>query len=113
MREAARALAAMGPRAVLIKGGALGGDESVDVLFDGQEHLRFAGPRHATQHTHGTGCSFSAAITAGLASGLPLHRAVARAKDWIGRAIANAPGLGGGRGPVDHLQEPEDPHATR
>lgn len=107
MREAARALASRGTGAVLVKGGSLPGEEAVDVLYDGQEWTRLVGPRHITQHTHGTGCSFSAAITAGLAQGLPLREAVGRAKRWIGRAIATAPGLGSGAGPIDHDQDPD------
>ena len=102
VREAARALASRGPEAVLIKGGALGGDEAVDVLWDGSEFYRFAAPWVDTRSTHGTGCTFSAAITAQLALGAPLRTAVAAAKAWTHRAIAAAPGLGAGRGPVDH-----------
>ena len=103
MKEAARAIAAKGPRAVLIKGGALGGEEAVDILFDGEEHYRLATPRIDTRHTHGTGCTYSAAITAGLAEGQSLLASVRRAKQWIAAAIARAPGLGSGSGPVDHL----------
>lgn len=103
IREAARELAGRGAGAVLIKGGALGGGEAVDILFDGVEFYRFSGPRIETRSTHGTGCTFSASITAGLAKGLPLERAVAEAKDWIGKAISTAPGLGAGFGPVNHL----------
>lgn len=106
MIEAARILVARGAKAVVVKGGSLGGDESVDILFDGVDHVRFAGPRLATRHTHGTGCTFSAAIAAGLAKGVPLRDAIGGAKIWIGRAIASAPGLGGGAGPVDHTAEP-------
>ncbi|WP_373046420.1 bifunctional hydroxymethylpyrimidine kinase/phosphomethylpyrimidine kinase [Vulgatibacter sp.] len=102
MREAARALAALGPKAVLIKGGSLGGGEAFDVLWDGVDLHRFATPRVETRSTHGTGCTFSAAITAHLAQGLALGDAVGRAKVWIHRAIASAPGLGRGVGPVDH-----------
>ncbi|HWV39562.1 MAG TPA: bifunctional hydroxymethylpyrimidine kinase/phosphomethylpyrimidine kinase [Vulgatibacter sp.] len=106
MAEAARAIAARGPKAVLVKGGSLGGAEAVDVLFDGAEVRRFAGPRIETRHTHGTGCTFSAAITAGLAAGLPLTEAIGRAKAWIGKAIEAAPGLGAGTGPVNHDLRP-------
>ena len=102
MRDAARELAARGPRAVLIKGGSLGGDEAVDVLWDGAELYRFATPYVETRNTHGTGCTYSAAITAQLAAGVPLRDAVAASKAWIHRAIRGAPGLGAGRGPVDH-----------
>lgn len=103
MAEAARALVGRGARAVLIKGGALGGSEAIDLLFDGEMFHRFATPRIETTSTHGTGCTFSAAIVALLARGSPLREAVAEAKAWIQRAIAQAPGLGSGRGPVDHL----------
>ncbi len=103
MREAARALAALGPAAVWIKGGSLPGDEAVDILFDGEELHRFATPKLASRSTHGTGCTASAAITAGLALGRPLRDAVGEAKRFIHAAIANAPGLGAGVGPVDHL----------
>lgn len=106
MAEAARAIAAQGPKAVLIKGGSLGGQESVDVLFDGVEIRRFAGPRYETPNTHGTGCTYSAAIAAGLATGLALPEAIGRAKAWIGKAIETAPGLGGGAGPVNHWWAP-------
>ena len=102
MREAARAIAARGPKAVLVKGGSLGGGEAVDVLWDGAEFFRFAAPRVETRSTHGTGCTFSAAITAQLALGASLRDAVRAAKSWTHKAITAAPGIGGGRGPVDH-----------
>lgn len=89
-------------RAVLLKGGHLAG-EAADLLWvDGQEHW-FASERVATRHTHGTGCTYSAAITALLARGLPLPEAVGRAKRYIAAAIANNPGLGSGSGPVNHF----------
>lgn len=103
VREAARELAARGPAAVLIKGAALGSEEAVDILFDGAEFYRFAGPWIDTRNTHGTGCTFSAAITAHLARGVALQKAVEISKEWIGKAITGAPGLGSGFGPVDHL----------
>ena len=94
----------MGARAVLIKGGHLEGD-ATDVLFDGAEWREFPAPRIATRHTHGTGCTYSAAITAGLASGLALAEAVGRAKQYIPEAIQTNPGLGRGCGPVNHHAE--------
>ncbi|MEO7143165.1 MAG: bifunctional hydroxymethylpyrimidine kinase/phosphomethylpyrimidine kinase [Bryobacteraceae bacterium] len=101
MREAARRIAALGPRAVLVKGGHLAGD-AVDILYvDGGWH-EFSAARFATPHTHGTGCTYSAAITAELAKGTPLLDAVARAKRFITEAIRTNPGLGGGNGPVNH-----------
>ena len=102
MREAARRIADLGPQAVLIKGGHLTGD-ALDILFAGGEFLELPGERIHTKHTHGTGCTYSAAITAGLAQGLALREAVLRAKRYIAAAIAGNPGLGAGSGPVDHF----------
>jgi hydroxymethylpyrimidine/phosphomethylpyrimidine kinase len=103
-RRAACRLREMGARAVLIKGGHAAGD-AIDLLYDGAEFIEFPAPRVATRHTHGTGCTYSAAITAGLASGLALREAVARAKRFIHQAIATNPGLGRGCGPVNHFIE--------
>ncbi len=104
VRRAAQALHALGPRAVLVKGGHLQGD-ATDVLFDGREWQEFPAPRFDTPHTHGTGCTYSAAITAALAQGEPLPAAVARAKRFITEAIRTNPGLGHGSGPVNHHTE--------
>ena len=101
MRRAAARLAGMGARAVLVKGGHLGGS-ATDVLFTGGEWHEFTAERIATTHTHGTGCTYSAAITAELARGTPLTAAVARAKAFITEAIRTHPGLGRGCGPVNH-----------
>jgi len=101
MRRAAQKLAAKGPRAVLVKGGHLAGDP-VDILFERGEWTEFTSPRIETRHTHGTGCTFSAAITASLALGHDLQEAVRRAKRYITEAIRNNPGLGEGAGPLDH-----------
>ena len=101
MRRAARSLAAMGARAVLIKGGHLKGD-AVDLLWTAQGCREFRAPRIETRHTHGTGCTYSAAITAELAGGAPVEIAVERAKAFITEAIRTNPGLGGGCGPVNH-----------
>jgi hydroxymethylpyrimidine/phosphomethylpyrimidine kinase len=103
-RRAAERLIGMGARAVLVKGGHLEGD-AIDVLFDGAEWHEFRAPRVSTAHTHGTGCTYSAAITAGLAQGLPLVAAVGRAKRFIHEAIRTNPGLGHGSGPVNHQAE--------
>jgi hydroxymethylpyrimidine/phosphomethylpyrimidine kinase len=101
MREAARRIAGMGAHAVLIKGGHLKGD-AADLLFaDGEFHC-FTAPRVHTPHTHGTGCTYSAAITALLARGVALPEAVGRAKAFIDEAIRTNPGLGRGCGPVNH-----------
>ena len=98
---AARDIAALGPQAVVVKGGH-SADEPVDVLFAGGETRRYAAARIATRSTHGTGCTFSSAIAANLALGLPLPEAVGAAKRYLTGAIMNAPGLGSGHGPVNH-----------
>lgn len=103
-RRAACLILRMGPRAVLIKGGHLAG-EATDILWDGETLREFPAPRLATAHTHGTGCTYSAAITAGLARGLMLADAVARAKQFVHEAIRTNPGLGHGCGPVNHHAE--------
>jgi hydroxymethylpyrimidine/phosphomethylpyrimidine kinase len=102
VEAAARALVALGPAAVLVKGGHGEGTEVADLLLAGGETLWLRAPRLATRHTHGTGCSYAAAITARLAHGDDLARAVRTAHAWLARAIATAPGLGGGHGPVNH-----------
>jgi len=104
VRRAACAIRAGGARAVLIKGGHLEGD-AVDVLFDGEWH-EFPAPRIETRNTHGTGCTYSAAVAAGLALGQDLVAAVARAKRFIHEAIRTNPGLGRGAGPVNHHASP-------
>jgi hydroxymethylpyrimidine/phosphomethylpyrimidine kinase len=101
MSEAARRLVDLGAGAALIKGGHLAGD-AVDVLWDGDEEHVWRRPRVDTAHTHGTGCTLSAAATAGLALGESVHDAVARAIRFVMRAIESAPGLGGGHGPLNH-----------
>ncbi len=106
MRNAAPALAALGARAVLLKGGHLhGGDEIVDVFYDGETTV-FRHPRLNTTSTHGTGCTLSAAVTAQLARGVQLKEAVGMAIDFVHRAIAEAPQLGSGHGPLNHFVSP-------
>jgi len=102
-RNAARALVEMGAGAALVKGGHLEGAEAVDVLWDGTTEHVWRRPRMDTRNTHGTGCTLSAAITAGLARGRPLAEAVDRAVQYVARAIHTAPGLGSGRGPLNHF----------
>lgn len=101
MRRAAARLVEMGAGAALVKGGHLG-EGATDVLFAGGQWREFPATRIATAHTHGTGCTYSAAIAASLASGATLEEAVARAKAFITEAIRTAPGLGRGSGPVNH-----------
>ena len=99
--KAAAAVAKLGPRWVLIKGGHLDGD-AVDLLSDGRREYRFAVPRLGSRHTHGTGCTLSAAIAACLACGDTMPKAVAAAKEYITGAIRRGFALGSGIGPVDH-----------
>ena len=101
--EAGRRILALGARAVLVKGGHGKGPRVLDLLVEEGRVTRFVHPRIRTRATHGTGCTLSAAVAAGLARGRPLRSAVADAIDFVHRAIARAPGLGKGRGPVDHL----------
>lgn len=102
MERAARTLVDAGARAALIKGGHLEGPELVDILYDGTRVRTFRRPRLPTRSTHGTGCTLSAAIAAGLAHGEPLDVAVDHALDFVHRAIATAPELGRGNGPLNH-----------
>jgi hydroxymethylpyrimidine/phosphomethylpyrimidine kinase len=103
MRTAGETLLALGCRAVLVKGGHLLGDTVSDVLVTAAGGVRvWESPRIATRHTHGTGCTLASAIAAGLAQGLGLEGAVDRARNYVQRAIAGAPGLGRGHGPLDH-----------
>jgi hydroxymethylpyrimidine kinase/phosphomethylpyrimidine kinase len=101
MKEAAAALGALGPRAVLVKGGHLPGDEAVDVFWDGRVVTELTAVRFDTQDTHGTGCALSAAIAAFLAHGDSLSDAVARGKRFVSGAIRGSLRLGGGFGPVN------------
>lgn len=104
MEEAGRAILALGPRSVVVKGGHLPDtDESVDLFFHGREFRRFGARRIATRHTHGTGCIFSAAIAAGLAQGLKPVEAVAQAKQFVTAAIEGALLLGCGHGPANPM----------
>jgi hydroxymethylpyrimidine/phosphomethylpyrimidine kinase len=101
MRAAARRLHGLGPAAVVVKGGHAGGDRAVDVFFDGDELVELAGPRYATEDTHGTGCTLAAAIAARLAWGDQAPAAVRAAKEFVSGAIRGALRLGGGHGPVN------------
>jgi len=106
MERAGRSLVAMGAAAALVKGGHLTGDRLVDVLVTRGGVRCFEHTRIPTTSTHGTGCTLSSAVTAGLALGRELERAVEDALDFVHRAIASAPGLGKGHGPLDHFVAP-------
>ena len=102
MRHVAAMLLSLGPEAALLKGAHLPGDTVHDVLVteDGEEV--FESPRIATRHTHGTGCTLASAIATGLAQGMAIREAVIRARAYVLEAIARAPGLGAGHGPLAH-----------
>ena len=102
MERAATTLVRFGAGAALVKGGHLPNGEVTDVLATSSGISRFSHPRIETTSTHGTGCTLSAAITACLALGRPLEEAVASALDFVHRAIASAPNLGAGHGPLNH-----------
>jgi len=112
MIAAGRSLVAMGASAVLVKGGHLEGDEVIDILVDRRKSRQWRRPRQPTRHTHGTGCTLSAAITAALALDLPLEPAIEVALDFVARAIASSPSLGHGNGPLNHFIEPAIPTST-
>jgi len=103
MRRAAETLVSLGAGAALLKGGHLDAAEVVDILFDGTDWHEWRRPKLGTTSTHGTGCTLSAGIAAGLAHGRPLVEAVADALGFVNRALVAAPGLGGGHGPLNHL----------
>jgi hydroxymethylpyrimidine/phosphomethylpyrimidine kinase len=114
-REAARRIHDMGAAAVIITGGHRNrtpnaeprtpNDDVVDLLFDGHTFHELRASRVESPHTHGTGCTFASAIAAGLALGRELPEAAARAQQYVAGAIAHAPGIGHGRGPLDHFWE--------
>ncbi len=111
--EAAQALRALGPAAVLLKGGHGDGAVVRDVLATAEGVHVLERPRIATRHTHGTGCTLASAVAAGLAQGMGLRAAVERARDYVQAAIGAAPGFGAGHGPLDHgvwMAGGADPH---
>jgi hydroxymethylpyrimidine/phosphomethylpyrimidine kinase len=106
MRAAGERILSLGASAALVKGGHLDA-EAVDLLLHARGERVWRRPRIATRHTHGTGCTLSAAVAAGLARGDELETAVDRAVRYVSRAIAAAPGLGAGHGPINHLVSPD------
>jgi hydroxymethylpyrimidine/phosphomethylpyrimidine kinase len=101
-RRAGEALLALGAQAVLLKGGHVPGERVIDLLLTPSGETLLEGPRLDTRHTHGTGCTLASACAVGLAQGLKLEDAVARAWAYTAEAIRRAPGLGAGHGPLDH-----------
>jgi hydroxymethylpyrimidine/phosphomethylpyrimidine kinase len=108
MRAAAQQLVERGARAALVKGGHLDGDRIVDVFYDGKEFNEYERSRILTNSTHGTGCALSAGVAAGLAHGGELKHAVEAALEFVHHAIATAPGLGHGHGPLNFQRPAPD-----
>ena len=102
MKEAARIIRDLGARHVVVKGGHLSGD-ATDLLYDGREFRTFSAPRIETADTHGTGCTYSAAIATCLGRGMDVPGAVGEAKRYITEAVRCAWRVGGGHGPTNHL----------
>ncbi len=102
MKAAGERILSLGCKTVLMKGGHLEGKEVVDLLMEGNKVTRFASPRIDSRHTHGTGCALASAIATGLAQGMNIKDSVARAREYVQKAIRNAPGLGRGYGPLKH-----------
>ena len=102
MERAAKRLLALGPEAVLLKGGHLEGDVVRDIYVTERDMEIFDSPRIETRHTHGTGCTLASAVAAGIARGLAARDAVARGREYLRAAIETAPGYGAGHGPLNH-----------
>ena len=102
MHRAASMLLTLGVPAVLLKGGHLPDDTVVDLLATPEGIEEFSAPRIESRHTHGTGCTMASAVATGLAQRMTLRQAVVRARDYVRRAIAAAPGFGAGHGPLNH-----------
>jgi hydroxymethylpyrimidine/phosphomethylpyrimidine kinase len=103
MRAAARRIRDMGPRVVVVKGGHLASHDAVDVVCTPETEFELRGPRIASVHTHGTGCTLAAAIAANLALGRSVEEAIREARAYLEGAIRHAPGLGQGHGPLNHF----------
>ena len=102
-KEAARRILALGPSLVVIKGGHFSTPDIVDLLYDGREFTDFRHERIPGRHTHGTGCTFAAALTAHLASGRTVREAIPLIQEYIAGAIRHAPEIGEGSGPMNHF----------
>ena len=107
MQQSAKKIYALGCHAVLIKGGHLEGD-AVDLLFDGNQFFKYTSPRIPTPNTHGTGCTYSAAILSNLVKGKSLREAVRISKKFITEAIRGGLSLGKGHGPLNHFVRVEN-----
>jgi len=109
LRRAGDALLTHGVSAVLMKGGHVPGESVIDLLMTPAGETMLEAPRVETRHTHGTGCTLASACAVGLAQGLTLEAAVARAWAYVGEAIRRAPGFGAGHGPLDHAWPVREP----
>ena len=105
MRIAVTDLLALGPKAVLLKGGHLAGKQITDLLATENGVEAFQSTRVLTRHTHGTGCTLASAISVGIAQGLSVRSAVVRARAYVLGAIRTAPGHGSGHGPINHAYQ--------
>lgn len=103
MKKAAEVMTGLGAARAVIKGGHIEGEEAVDVFYDGRAFQALAAPRIPSCNTHGTGCTFSSALAANRALGRDFFDAASRAKAYITRAISEAPGIGKGSGPLNHM----------
>src|SRR6185436_14290065 len=103
LREAARRILILGPEAVLIKGGHFPSADIIDLLYDGHRFTEFRAERVESTSTHGTGCTFAAALASQLAMGRPLEEAIPLAQQYVAGAIRGAAGLGKGHGPLNHF----------
>lgn len=106
MKKAATILTGLGVKQVVVKGGHLDDERATDVLYDGQDFRTLSSDRIPSRNTHGTGCTFSSALAANLALGKDFFPAATAAKDYITRAIAKAPDIGHGPGPLNHMVSP-------
>ena len=104
IKEMARRIVGLGARSVVVKGGHRKG-AATDIFYDGATFLEFPGPRIRTKNTHGTGCTYSAALACGLARNKPLETAIAEAKEFITEAIRQAFSIGSGHSPVHHFHD--------
>jgi hydroxymethylpyrimidine/phosphomethylpyrimidine kinase len=103
MKVAGRRILELGPRVVLVKGGHLGGEDSIDLAVSADGEHEFRSPRIDSRHTHGTGCTLASAIAAYLAQGLTVSASIGAAKTYLDGAIAHPPRIGGGHGPLGHF----------
>jgi hydroxymethylpyrimidine/phosphomethylpyrimidine kinase len=103
MRAAGRRILRLGPRVVVVKGGHLDGPDSIDLVFGSAGEFELRGPRLPGRHTHGTGCTFAAAIAANLALGHSVEQALRSAREYLEGAIRHAPAIGHGHGPLNHF----------